>query len=710
MGWSEKYKKSIDCDNPKGFSQRAHCQGRKKKMKEETLDYMSEGDFWHPDPEKDKKLPGKGPQMRAREDSGQSTSAQTKPDYSRRLKPGESYMDFAKRKQAERTRKEEKDHEYSMARSEISTIISAAKRLKKKMGKGEGNLEAWVQSKITKAADYIDSAADYADSGEMKEEANGKCKAGYYYCHTDKKCKPISKGMRVTSRYFGNGKEPEEVGIDAPVEGNGESNGNGNGNGMGEEVVHEGGSLHAWFGKSKSKDGKPGWVQSDGSPCANEPGETKTPKCYSSRRLAGLKKTKEGKKKIRSADARKSRQDPGQQQKSGGAKPTMVRTFKDKKDYKKHPSGDTKTQESMEYTTEATKDKKGAGSGTKDACYNKVKSRYSVWPSAYASGALVKCRKVGADNWGNKTNKEEYEFSENVSSGKSILAKSGRVQGKVVGAVSNAEKTSEKAKKSAINKAKEKSAGEAAYKVASEKGKSPYDALIAKKAAEKKAERERLSSERKAEAEKFKGKRFARIREEYEFSSWRDDFQAMEYEFVDIIKPEPIKGVQIDEIHSSAHTPHEVPSKELGKLVKKAVKRIDTDVDGDTDHNDKAKGELGEFIPGVGNKRLYSMTRPKTAKENFSNWREDLGEDWQKVNKSDKTDGMSPAAVKAYRRENPGSKLKTAVTGDPKPGSKDAKRRKSFCSRSKGQQDMHNIDCSKDPDKAICKARRRWKC
>lgn len=38
----------------------------------------------------------------------------------------------------------------------------------------------------------------------------------------------------------------------------------------------------------------------------------------------------------------------------------------------------------------------------KDACYHKVKSRYSKWPSAYASGALVKCRKVGADNWGVK--------------------------------------------------------------------------------------------------------------------------------------------------------------------------------------------------------------------------------------------------------------------------------------------------------------------
>jgi hypothetical protein len=40
-----------------------------------------------------------------------------------------------------------------------------------------------------------------------------------------------------------------------------------------------------------------------------------------------------------------------------------------------------------------------------DACYRKVKSRYKVWPSAYASGALVKCRKVGAKNWGNKSKK-----------------------------------------------------------------------------------------------------------------------------------------------------------------------------------------------------------------------------------------------------------------------------------------------------------------
>ena len=43
----------------------------------------------------------------------------------------------------------------------------------------------------------------------------------------------------------------------------------------------------------------------------------------------------------------------------------------------------------------------------KDACYRKVKARYKVWPSAYASGALVQCRKVGAANWGNKSKKKK---------------------------------------------------------------------------------------------------------------------------------------------------------------------------------------------------------------------------------------------------------------------------------------------------------------
>ena len=91
----------------------------------------------------------------------------------------------------------------------------------------------------------------------------------------------------------------------------------------------------------------------------------------------------------------------------------------------------------------------------------------------------------------------------------------------------------------------------------------------------------------------------------------------------------------------------------------------------------------------------------------------DESEAWQKANNRDRTNGMSRKAVKAYRREHPGSKLQTAVTTKPsklKKGSKASKRRKSYCSRSRGQMKMHNISCAKTPDKAICKARRRWNC
>ncbi len=91
-----------------------------------------------------------------------------------------------------------------------------------------------------------------------------------------------------------------------------------------------------------------------------------------------------------------------------------------------------------------------------------------------------------------------------------------------------------------------------------------------------------------------------------------------------------------------------------------------------------------------------------------------LAEDWQKVNKRDKTAGMSRKAVKAYRRENPGSKLQTAVTTKPsklKKGSKAAKRRKSFCSRMRGMKKAHaSAKTKRDPDSPINKALRRWNC
>tara|TARA_B100001094_G_scaffold294989_1_gene315993 strand:- start:562 stop:837 length:276 start_codon:yes stop_codon:yes gene_type:complete len=71
--------------------------------------------------------------------------------------------------------------------------------------------------------------------------------------------------------------------------------------------------------------------------------------------------------------------------------------------------------------------------------------------------------------------------------------------------------------------------------------------------------------------------------------------------------------------------------------------------------------------------------------------------------------GMTSAGVKRYRSENPGSKLKTAVTGKVKPGSKSAKRRKSYCARSAGQMKKFP-KAAANPKSRLRQARKRWKC
>jgi len=107
----------------------------------------------------------------------------------------------------------------------------------------------------------------------------------------------------------------------------------------------------------------------------------------------------------------------------------------------------------------------------------------------------------------------------------------------------------------------------------------------------------------------------------------------------------------------------------------------------------------------------------KSGKETAAKKRErmkqedvEIDEDWQKVNKSDRTDGLSQKAVNAYRRENPGSKLQTAVT-EKNPKGKRAARRKSFCSRMSGMKKrLTSAKNARDPDSPINKALRRWNC
>jgi len=425
--------------------------------------------------------------------------------------------------------------------------------------------------------------------------------------------------------------------------------------------------LRDWFGKSKSKDGKSGWVNVvTGGTCASDkPGEG-VPKCVSSAKRASMSKAE----RIAAA-RRKKRKDPGQQEKSGAAKPTYVST--DKPKMKKE-----------EFELEEAKDKPGKGSGKKDACYHKVKSRYDVWPSAYASGALVKCRKVGAANWGNSTNEEkDHEYSMARSELSTIISAARRLKKKMKG-----EGNIEAWVQSKITKAADYIDTAADYV---ESGEHNVDESVVVQ-----------------------------------------DANGNDYvQFIDIIKPEPLKPskgnvcsdwreVTEQSIGVKTNKPHKTLQQMIdrqglgGKVIipkqdLKPANDLSASYELNGEYIDEEGKKCWKGYKKTGTQKLFGKTYNRCVKEGNKSFSQFM-EDWQKVNKSDKTDGMSPAAVKAYRRENPGSKLKTAVTGDPKPGSKDAKRRKSFCSRSKGQQDMHNIDCSKTPDKAICKARRRWKC
>lgn len=188
-------------------------------------------------------------------------------------------------------------------------------------------------------------------------------------------------------------------------------------------------SLRDWFSKSKSLDGTPGWVQLGGKyagkPCAKQPGQTTKPKCGSSKMASEMSKEEED-----SAARRKRKKDPNPER-SGKAKFVATEEKKDheysmarselktidnaskrlKKKMGKSGEGNLRSWVQSKITKAADYIDTAADYVTneeKDACYHKVKSRYKIWPSAYASGALVKCRKVGAKKWGSKTKNEEY--------------------------------------------------------------------------------------------------------------------------------------------------------------------------------------------------------------------------------------------------------------------------------------------------------------
>ena len=479
--------------------------------------------------------------------------------------------------------KESKDQEYSMARSELSTVMNAVKRLQKKMGKGEGNVEAWVQSKITKAADYLDSAADYIDSGEMEEA----CWSGYKQEGLKK------KGKRMVPNCV-----PEETEI--------------------QEASKSGdASLHDWFAKSKSSDGKPGWVQLGGKyagkPCAKQPGQTTKPKCGSSKMAAEMSPEEEER-----AAERKRREDPNPDRKG---KAINVAT--------------------EEYVEE-------------DACKTKVKSRYKVWPSAYASGALVKCRKVGAANWGNSSKNEEIVYEGDY------WHPDPEIDRKLGGPGPNQRAREDRPQPKSDPKKLRKGESYMDWNKRQRGLKNSYE-----------PDGELIDESTRLQAET--GNILAVI------LNWRGKTYSIRMFFPQIGMPSR-KDVttEIQKIYPGS------------QVLQYKVSTIEPGM---------------PLIQVVNSKSKNYLLNSKTIGEEV-----EIEEDWQKENRKDKTDGLSQKAVNAYRRENPGSNLQTAVT-EKKPTGKRASRRKNFCSRMSGMKSkLTSAKTARDPDSRINKALRRWNC
>ena len=711
-GWSDKYKKSINCDNPKGFSQRAHCQGKKKKVKEENNPRIPRKPGQPANSKKHSDLYTDENPKGTIHGLGFKDVATAKASVSKIRNSSRSHAHKIQAAVAmeQRAREMGKTSEAAVFRKYINTM----KKKTKKMNEGyDADNFNKLKEKIGSAKKHRKPAVDESKMDEEKQ--NGKCKAGSYYCYTDKVCKPIPKGFMVDPK----GMLRKENGASISEEG-----------------------LRDWFGKSKSKDGKGGWVNvvTGGTCASDEPGEG-TPKCVSSAKRASMSK-----KERLSAARRKKKADPGQQSKSGAAKPTYVSTDpKPKKKMNKEefvalplhievPSsmeafnaglmfreslgedcgmlfvfnesgeksfhmknttipldiafinedGVIETIKELEPLNESSitsdanvlyalevnrgwfeandvnvgdkvlnideaKDKKGKGSGTKDACYHKVKSRYSVWPSAYASGALVKCRKVGAANWGNSSKKEGFSPAQLAA-----LESIGAIE---------------------INEA-----GKKCWK-----------------------------GYKKAGTQKLFGKTYNRCVKANEETIETADGKAFA-EVTDIVGPanmSPVvdtngvwKGTEVQEaVRIPAKTGNIIAVTLVWKGKYYMLRMFFPSASRPTRAD--VQSEIGKVYPGS---KLSTFTvSDYEPGQPFLQVAE--GAAWTKKEGKNKKGGLNEKGRKSYERENPGSDLKapSKKVGNP--------RRASFCARMKGMKaKLTSKKTANDPDSRINKSLRAWNC
>jgi len=636
MGWSEKYKRSIDCDNPKGFSQRAHCQGRKKKISEQMKPYKTveqiakkhrlEVSFIEKQLEMGEPIEHEHTKNHelAREIALQHLDEI--PDYYTRLKKMEA--------QAKRHHKKFKDMKES---------LSEGRRDNKRAGDPGYSLRDWF-----KGGGWVQVAGKY--KGKPCAKQPGQKTKPFCRDADDAAAMSTAEKKRRTAKKRREDPNPERRGKAKMVNAS---------------YQPEGQQLNELWGKA-----------------ALAAGATLIPYLMS--------KFKPAVDKAIDAPATGSGTLPDnlkQRRDATNKAINQTNSF--------NPEGQSLVENACPVCGyDPCQCLEGSIQEKKDACYHKVKSRYKVWPSAYASGALVKCRKVGADSWGTKSESTEalaYDWDGPIyENEKRYCPKCMKMENMndckygprywSMFSLPLEPSNSMKYSIAQVHPANEEKDHE--YSMA----RSELSTIIDAARRLKKKMKGEGSIEAWVQSKITKAADYIDTAADYiesgehkvdESIIVQDSDGNDSVEFIDIIKPEPLKATQ-----------------GLGnKLIGEASKKC---------------------WPGYekkGTQKLFGKTYNRCVKkEQFSNWREELAEDWQKVNRQDKTDGLSQAAVDAYRRENPGSKLQTAVT-EKKPKGKRAKRRENFCRRMKGMKSkLTSAKTARDPDSRINKALRRWNC
>ena len=488
------------------------------------------------------------------------------------------------------------------------------------------------------------------------------------------------------------------------------------------KIAEEG--LRDWFGKSKSKDGKGGWVNvvTGGTCASDEPGEG-TPKCVSSAKRASMSKSER-----LSAARRKKAADPGQQSKSGAAKPTYVSTDSPKKKVKKEEFQPLVSEDCWDgYEQDGMKTMFGKRYPN---CVKKKKKKKKTRKEEFSpiqEGGLLRGLVIGA-KIGKQYRRDEY--------GDPIKPDGSSALKKNVDKNPKDEKITRSESKSFTQFYKEcwkthervpgtvKGAkGSCRPKTAKEPTrKEEFEIDEAKNAAQQAAiaisKKNRLQDLKVAKKRKLRKESLDEKLVHGKFGNY------IKNQKVDKAKEKPMKKPPYEVLAASYEPIVEISMDKAGEAFRKANRSYQY-----ADSNEKRskfykQGKKFANYAAKKYKKLVSdrsnldktFDKPSAVRKEEVEQIDEFKKSpaWQRKAGKSESGGLNAKGVASYRRANPGSKLKTAVTTKPsklKKGSKSAKRRLSFCRRMRGmKKKLTSAKTARDPNSRINKSLRKWHC